>query len=195
MINTAKRRVAALLVFPVFAILAVAGTIATASSAEAAGHPEPHITLDMSECGTMYLGTTGSCIISLQTWMNWAVANKSNIPQTSIDARYGPDTLRIVQEFQRRYVPEVVPNGAFGPISRAGLRRWFEQGVTRPHSTHLPCNTAYGWGCDSGAAKPGPNFGGAGVVGKSVVCLGVGEVLPGKWGLFGAVFCDLVSRD
>ena len=31
------------------------------------------ITLQMSECGVMYLGTTGTCIVSLQTWMNWAV--------------------------------------------------------------------------------------------------------------------------
>lgn len=192
-IHITKHRRLPLLMAAIVTALAVAGMLATAAPTQATTSPRPHITLDMGECGTMYLGTTGSCIISLQTWMNWAVADKSNVPTTAIDGVYGRDTLRIVQEFQRRYVPEIQPNGAFGPLSRAGLKRWFENGVTKPHSsTHLPCNVAYGWGCESGAAVAGLNPGGVGVVGKSAFCAGVGEVLPGKWGLFGAVVCDVV---
>ena len=65
-----------------------------------------YITLDMSECCLMYLGTVGSCIISLQTWMDWAVGTKATM--IPIDGVYGPQAQALVDTFQRRYVPSVL---------------------------------------------------------------------------------------
>src|SRR5690348_15030588 len=56
------------------------------------------ITLEMSECGVMYLGTQGTCITSLQTWMNWSIGT-----HLAIDGYYGADTLAAVERFQRSH--------------------------------------------------------------------------------------------
>jgi hypothetical protein len=144
------------------------------------------ITLDMPECGVMYLGTVGSCIISLQTWMNWAVGTKTaHIP---IDGVYGPQTQALVETFQRRYVPSVIPNGMFGYHSRAALKEWFINGATRKYGSGQPCNPSLGWGCDIGAAVPGLNPNTAGMVALTFVCQAAGEL-----GRFAGVFCDVSS--
>lgn len=112
------------------------------------------ISLDMSECGVMYLGTAGSCIISLQTWMNWAVGHRLSGFMTPINGLYDQGTLKMVKAFQKKYVPEVTPNGAFGAKSRAALKRWFKQGAARINKRY-PCNPGMGWGCDKGEAREG----------------------------------------
>jgi hypothetical protein len=160
------------------AALTLSTVVSTASAAEAdTDVPSPArglITLEMSECDLMYLGTGGSCIISLQTWMNWAVGDKTHT--TPIDGLYGQDTLALVKTFQSRYVPEIVPNGKFGTKSRAALKRWFVQRANTPHnSDHLPCNPALGWGCESGAAVEGLNLKGKAKIGKTLVCMLVGK--------------------
>lgn len=144
------------------------------------------ISLDMPECGVMYLGTVGSCIISLQTWMNWAVGTKTQ--HIDIDGVYGPQTQALVETFQRRYVPSVIPNGMFGYHSRAALKEWFIDGATRKYGSGLPCNTSLGWGCDKGEAVPGLNPDTAGMVGLTFVCQAAGEL-----GRFAGVFCDVSS--
>ncbi|MBU2664799.1 hypothetical protein KOI35_14955 [Actinoplanes bogorensis] len=181
------------------AAMAIAGALII--GAGTAAHADPgiqspyntRITLDMSECDLMYLGTAGSCIISLQTWMNWAVGTKqTRIP---VDGLYTERTRALVVTFQQRYVPSVIPNGKFGTRSRAALRQWFETKSARSLATHgtgLPCNTALGWGCDIGAAVPGLNPSTEGKVGKSVFCGGLGALAPGPYGIATGVFCDLV---
>ncbi|SNQ46066.1 exported hypothetical protein [Frankia canadensis] len=174
------------------AALAVGGVATAASPAHATTVTSPartHITLEMSECGLMYVGTVGSCIISLQTWMNWAVGTKVSL--APIDGVYGQTTLTLVQAFQRRYVPSVIPDGRFGDRSRAALKDWFVRGATAKHGSGLPCNTALGWGCDSGAAVPGLGLGAKGEAGKTFICAAAGE-LPGVYGRFTGVFCDVL---
>jgi hypothetical protein len=156
-----------------------------------------HITLDMSECGLMYLGTSGTCIVSLQTWMQMAVD-----PDLPLTGEYDARTLVAVQEFQRQEVPEVAPTGHFGDWSRAALRRWYVQ-HTQTSDGHL-CNPGTGFGCDVGAAEPGLHLGTAGGIVKSITCgvVGVGAgaaaaaasagTLAGPAGLGAGVFCDLV---
>ena len=146
------------------------------------------ITLDMKECGLMYLGTVGSCIISLQTWMNWAVGTKATM--IPMDGVYGPRTQALVETFQRRYVPSVTPNGMFGDHSRAALKEWFIAGATRKYGSGLPCNPALGWGCDVGAAVPGLNPNTEGMVATSFICEAAGK-LPGLYGTFAGVFCSV----
>jgi len=187
-IRTCRTRIAAV----VAGVLALAGVTAVASPAAATTVTSPartHITLEMNECGLMYLGTVGSCIISLQTWMNWAVGTRTTLGP--IDGVYGQQTLVLVEAFQRKYVPGVTPDGRFGDRSRAALKDWFIRGATRAHSTGLPCNTALGWGCDIGAAVPGLGLGVAGNAGKTFICAGAGE-LPGLYGTFSGVFCDVL---
>ncbi|WP_119580108.1 peptidoglycan-binding domain-containing protein [Streptomyces europaeiscabiei] len=139
----------------------------------------------MSECGVMYLGTVGTCITSLQTWMNWAVGTKATAIE--IDGVYGKQTQALVQTFQRRYVSAVTPNGMFGAKSRAALKRWFEAGKTREHGSGLPCNTALGWGCDKGAVKEGVNAGLAG----TIICAAVGAPFGPHASAAAGVFCDI----
>jgi hypothetical protein len=167
-------------------------TVAPAANAETR-----HITLDMSECGIMYLGTSGTCIVSLQTWM--AIAVDSNL---AVTGEYDAPTLAAVQEFQRSYVPSVTPDGKFGAKSRQALRQWYVE-HTQTDDGHL-CSPRTGFGCDVGAAQPGLNLGGVGEVVKSIACgvVGVGAgaaagaasagTLAGPAGLGAGVACDLV---
>jgi hypothetical protein len=178
-------------------MLAVLGTICAlviGLAGPATADPGPSvklkITLDMGECDLMYVGTVGSCIISLQTWMNWAVGTKqTRIPVNGV---YTEQTRVLVATFQRKYVPGIVPNGKFGDRSRAALRAWFVRGASRSGSSGVPCNTALGWGCASGAAVSGLNLGGGAKAGKSVFCGGVGALLKNPVGVGVGVFCDLV---
>lgn len=146
------------------------------------------ITLEMNECGMMYLGTVGSCIISLQTWMNWAVgqAGARGTDMIEINGVYDQETLRFVEKFQAQYAPDVTPDGHFGDGSRGALRDWFES-HSRANSRHIPCNTANGWGCDSGSAEPGLDPNEAGGILKTVVCAAVGALTADA----GDVACDI----
>jgi hypothetical protein len=162
----------------------VLSTVSSASAAENAaakpavnGIPSPataEITLDMSECGVMWLGTTGSCIISLQTWMDWAVGTKST--KIPVDGVYGSQTQALVETFQREYVPQVLPNGMFGAHSRAALARWFYNGSHQKYGSGLPCNPALGWGCDVGGVTPGFGFGIGGLIGSTILCGALGYI-------------------
>jgi peptidoglycan hydrolase-like protein with peptidoglycan-binding domain len=43
------------------------------------------ITIDMSECKVMAVGVTGTCIVSLQTWLN--IFDDANLV---VDGKFGP---------------------------------------------------------------------------------------------------------
>jgi hypothetical protein len=178
-VSRSKRRILAALVAGFGAIGLALSTAPAANAIPSPGQFE--ITLDMKECGLMYLGTVGSCIISLQTWMNWAVGHKDDT--IAINGVYDQDTLRFVERFQAEYVPDVSPTGQFGDRSRAALRSWFEKGA-RTTSSHVPCNPGLGWGCDQGAAEPGlhPSVVAEGV--ETFVCTAVGVAT-----LSGGVIC------
>lgn len=59
----------------------------------------------------MAVGTTGTCIVSLQTWMN-SVMNTNLV----VGGRLGPQTKRAVQIFQGRF--GLRKDGRFGESSR-----------------------------------------------------------------------------
>lgn len=126
------------------------------------------ITLQMSECGVMYLGTTGTCIVSLQTWMNWALGTN-----LTIDGVYGPATLAAVQQFQLER-QTAYPNlglptdGRFEDKSRWALVQWY-LGASND-GKHPPCQMNTGMYCDPGAVEPGLN---AGEVGTAT-CIATG---------------------
>lgn len=155
------------------------------------------ITLDMSECGVMYLGTSGTCIVSLQTWMQIAVD-----PDLPLTGEYDARTLVAVQEFQRQEMPDVDPTGHFGGRSREALVQWFNDS-TQTSDGHL-CSPRTGFGCASGAAVEGLNLGDVGSVIKSLTCgfagagagAAAGAVSGGSLavpaGIGAGVFCDLV---
>jgi peptidoglycan hydrolase-like protein with peptidoglycan-binding domain len=135
-----------------------------------------HITLEMSECGVMAVGTTGTCIVSLQSWLNMVLDE-----QIWVDGQFGPQTRRAVQQFQLKMHLE--PDGHCGDESRNALRDWYEglndSSVATPDFT---CNTATGDYCDKGEVQPGLH---GGVV-EAVMCEGVGKLLSG-----GGVFCSV----
>ena len=121
------------------------------------------ITLQMSECGVMYLGTTGTCIVSLQTWMNWALGTN-----LTIDGVYGPATLAAVEEFQLTYqyaYPDLgIPtDGHFDDASRWALGQWYA-GASN-NGQQPPCQMNTGMYCDPGAVEPGLD---AGIVGTAI---------------------------
>jgi peptidoglycan hydrolase-like protein with peptidoglycan-binding domain len=121
------------------------------------------ITLQMSECGVMYLGTTGTCIVSLQTWMNWALGTN-----LTIDGVYGPATLAAVEEFQRSYQNAypylgIPTDGHFEDTSRWALVQWYLDASN--DGQQPPCQMNTGMYCDPGAVEPGLE---AGIVGTAV---------------------------
>lgn len=120
------------------------------------------ITLSMSECGVMYLGTTGTCIVSLQTWMNWSIGS-----HLTIDGIYGQATLQAVEQFQRERVKNVLPDGHFGDYSRAALRSWYAD--ASENGTKAPCEQDSGMNCDPGSVDPGL---GTGIIGAAACALG-----------------------
>jgi hypothetical protein len=169
------RRVAAVVVGATAAAAVTTAVLAPAAAADTEV-PAAHsyrITLEMSECGVMYLGTTGTCVVSLQTWLNWSIA-----AHLTVDGMYGPATLEAVKEFQRTY--QITPDGYFGSESRAALARWFVR--AGGGDGKAPCDISTGNNCDPGEAVPG--FGGGDA--QSVVCEVVGKI-PGA-----GIFCDIV---
>lgn len=121
------------------------------------------ITLQMSECGVMYLGTTGTCIVSLQTWMNWAVGTN-----LTINGVYGPATLAAVQQFQldNQSVESdlgIPTDGRFENKSRWALVQWYIRASN--DGKQPPCQENTGMYCDPGAVEPGLQ---AGIVGTAI---------------------------
>jgi Putative amidase domain/Putative peptidoglycan binding domain len=77
----------------------------------------------------MYLGTTGTCVVSLQSWMRLATVHHKNI---AVDGYFGQETLAAVKEFQAlRGIPV---DGRFGKLSRAELRKWYFETKSAPQS-------------------------------------------------------------
>ena len=108
------------------------------ASAQAAGPP---VDIDMRECGVMHLGTTGTCVVKLQLWMNVA----TNHSDLAVDGVYGPATVAAVREFQT--LEGIAVDGAFGEDSRQALRNWwYGDLVSTPRLGSEP---------DPGAARPG----------------------------------------
>ena len=137
------------------------------------------ITLEMSECGVMALGTTGTCITSLQSWLNMVLDE-----QIWVDGQFGPQTRRAVQQFQLKMHLE--PDGRFGDESRAALRDWYEGvGNSSVPTPDFSCDPATGDYCDKGEVQPGLH---GGVV-EAVMCEGVGKLISGG-GLFCSVFFE-----
>jgi len=149
---------------------AVAGATVLVVAPTAPAHASPkgnyQITLAMSECGIMALGTRGTCIVSLQTWLNASVG--ANLV---VDGHFGPATHRAVIKFQRKF--GLVPDGQFGPASRRALNRWVS-GVTAepPVLRRVPCTETRT--CDPGAAVASFNSGTGGII----ACAGVGLLSP-----------------
>ena len=169
-LSTTRRRIGATAIAFTTALgtgLALAPAAHADTVVPATGQPY-NITLQMSECGVMYLGTTGTCIVSLQTWMNWAVG--TNLP---IDGVYGPATLAAVEEFQRdnqTAYPNlgIATDGHFGPKSRWALTQWYLDASN--DGQQPPCQQSTGMYCDPGAVDPGLE---AGVVGTAA-CVATG---------------------
>jgi peptidoglycan hydrolase-like protein with peptidoglycan-binding domain len=147
-----------------------------------------HVTLSMSECGVMAMGVSGSCIVSLQTWLN--IFQQAHLV---VDGRFGPATRRAVIAFQRAH--GLQPDGRFGQHSRNALRGVFqdmmENSVPTPRpgapvSTH--CTTSTGVHCDVGGVVPGVN---GGII-KTLFCAAAGLPIRGPWGVAAGVSCDIL---
>jgi peptidoglycan hydrolase-like protein with peptidoglycan-binding domain len=141
----------------------LAGMVALAPAASADN--SYRITLDMSECGVMAVGVTGTCIVSLQTWLN--IFEHAGL---AVDGDFGPATEAAVKDFQRRQ--GLVPDGLFGDASRNALRGVYQYMIDNSVATPKPgasltCNTATGVNCDVGGAVPGAN---GGII-QSLTCL------------------------
>jgi peptidoglycan hydrolase-like protein with peptidoglycan-binding domain len=178
-------RRAAIAVIGLAAILASVTVLAPAAKAE----DSYQITLDMNECDVMAVGVTGTCIISLQTWLN--IFDRAGLV---VDGNFGPATEAAVKDFQSRH--GLVPDGQFGNLSRNALRGEYQNMVANSVPTPSPapaprCNTATGDGCDYGGVVPGFNGGDA----QSIFCGGVGLAAGLARPDFGAgagIFCSIV---
>lgn len=176
-------RRAAATIIAVVAILAAMAVVAPAARAD----DSYGISLEMSECGVMAVGVTGTCIISLQTWLN--IYDKAGL---AVDGNFGPATEATVKNFQRRH--GLVPDGRFGDASRNALRGEYQDMLANSVPSPKPapiCNTATGEGCDWGGVVPGFNGGDA----QDIFCGGVG-VLAGlarpDVGAGAGIFCSIV---
>jgi peptidoglycan hydrolase-like protein with peptidoglycan-binding domain len=158
----------------VVAILAGILAITPAASAE----DSYRITIDMAECDVMAVGVIGTCIISLQTWLN--IFEKAGLV---VDGKFGPATEAAVKNFQRNHGLD--PDGRFGNFSRNALRGEYQDMMANSVPSPKPaplCNTATGEGCDLGEAVPGLN---GGII-QTLFCEGIDRRL----GI--GVFCDVV---
>lgn len=147
------------------------------------------ITLDMSECGVMAVGVTGTCIISLQTWLN--IFEEAGL---AVDGDFGPATEAAVKNFQGRH--GLAPDGRFGDASRNALRGVYQYMMDNSVATPKPgaslsCTPSTGVNCDVGGAVPGAN---GGII-QTLTCAGVGlAVGPGPYGVGAGIFCDVVLQ-
>jgi hypothetical protein len=122
------------------------------------------ITLGMDECGVMAVGVTGTCIVSLQTWLN--IFDHANLV---VDGKFGPKTKLAVINFQNEH--GLTPDGRFGKNSRNALRGEFqymmENSVATPRLEKNEPVTV-----DVGGAEPGLD---GGLI-TAFTCIGVGIV-------------------
>ena len=138
------------------------------------------VTLEMSECGVMYVGTTGTCIVSLQYWLNYI-----QDAHLAVDGIYGQATLVAVERWQRTYLVRQyhkLADGHFGAYSRLPLHQWYWN--ASDGGKHIPCQPRTGQGCDPGAAEPGIHGGIPQIVG----CAVVGELTA----VAGGVACEVL---
>jgi peptidoglycan hydrolase-like protein with peptidoglycan-binding domain len=153
----------------------VASMLAIAPAADADADEPQRITLAMSECGVMAVGVTGTCIISLQSWLN--IFDNAGLV---VDGKFGPATEAAVRNFQLKHGLDA--DGRFGDHSRNALRGEYqymmEHSVPSPKPAPL-CDLTTGEGCASGEAVPGFNGGDV----QSIFC-----ELTGPFDLF----CDVI---
>jgi peptidoglycan hydrolase-like protein with peptidoglycan-binding domain len=93
--------------------------ICSLTTAPAQAEDNYRITLGMNECGVMAVGVTGTCIVSLQTWLN--IFDDANLV---VDGKFGPQTKRAVQHFQSEH--GLKADGRVGPNTRNALRGEFQ---------------------------------------------------------------------
>ncbi|MCM4082382.1 peptidoglycan-binding domain-containing protein [Paractinoplanes hotanensis] len=173
-----------------------AASLAGAQPAAAAAAGDYRITIDMLECDVMAVGVQGTCIISLQTWLN--IFDDTSIPVTGY---FDQATKDAVIKFQSRH--GLQPDGRFGDRSRLALYRDYvhmkENSVATPRPgapIDAKCNPATGVNCDKGAAIPGIN---GGIV-QSVFCnttsggLGLlkSAIKGGAIGIGAGIACDIL---
>lgn len=164
------------------AIVALAVIVAGLVVAAPAAHADNsyRITLGMNECGVMAVGVTGTCIVSLQTWLN--IFDDAGLV---VDGRFGPATRAAVIEFQRRH--GLLPDGRFGNASRNALRGVYQYMMDNSVATPRPgpslrCNPGTGVNCDVGGVVPGAH---GGII-QTLSCTALGRA-----NLFAGVFCDV----
>ncbi|WP_371674394.1 peptidoglycan-binding protein [Streptomyces sp. NBC_00289] len=176
---------------PILAIALAGGAGAAMAAPSSSDGTEYKITLEMSECGLMAVGVTGTCIRSLQTWLN--IADGANL---TVDAIFGVKTKRAVIHFQRRF--GLRPDGAFGDNSRNALKGWYYDMIQNSVPTPRPGAPA-SVPLDKGRAEEGLNSGMGYTVVTAIACGGVGVLagfLTTPAGGFGAgLACDILLDD
>lgn len=170
-----RTRLIRILLATVLATVALVGIGAPAARAD----DRYRITLDMSECGVMAVGVTGTCIVSLQTWLN--IFDDANL---KVDGVFGQATKHAVINFQLKH--GLTPDGRFGEHARNALRGEYkymiDNSVATPRLESTKCNTATGVNCPS----PGIERGADGGVVQILFCAAVTRNVPA------AVFCEIV---
>lgn len=174
--------------------LAAGGLVNAQPAAAAAG--DYRITIDMLECDVMAVGVQGTCIISLQTWLN--IFDDANL---AVTGHFDAPTKDAVIKFQHRH--GLTEDGRFGNVSRLALYRDYlhmkENSVATPRPgdpIDAKCNPGTGVNCDKGAAIPGMN---GGIV-QSIFCntasggLGLlkNALKGGVIGVGAGVACDIL---
>lgn len=145
------------------------------------------ISLEMNECGVMAVGVTGTCIISLQTWLN--IFDSAGLV---VDGNFGPATEAAVKNFQGKH--GLVRDGRFGNYSRNALRGEYQDMVANSVPSPRPgpkCNTTTGEGCGWDGVVPGFNGGDA----QTIFCGGAGILVGIANAPVGAgtgIFCSIV---
>ncbi|MFE7836765.1 peptidoglycan-binding protein [Streptomyces sp. NPDC057474] len=178
-------------VAPALAIALVGGVGVAVAAPSSSSETEYKVTLEMSECDLMAVGVTGSCIRSLQTWLN--ISDGANLV---VDGVFGPETKSAVIHFQKRF--GLVPDGIFGDNSRNALKGWYYDMTQNSVPTPRPGAPA-AVPLDSGRVEEGLNSGMGYTVVTAIACGGVGLVagfLTTPAGGFGAsLACDILLDD
>jgi hypothetical protein len=192
--RTPTRRTAA----TILVLIAIVAGMFLAVPTASADNNSYQITIDMSECGVMAVGVTGTCIVSLQTWLN--IFDRAGLV---VDGKFGPATKVAVKNFQRRR--GLFPDGRFGNASRAALRLEYDDMLA--HSVDSPkpnprtiCDMSTGRYCDKGAVVPGFNGGdhqtlfceGVGIVVGGLLTIPVAPPLAAKVGTGAGLSCSIV---